>query len=170
MFLCPLASTKCCGSRLQSSGLRCYAKSIDPCPVLIAPGMACLTRQPPLARYGRNRSLLSQLMLLMLLTVTVIAGPSLLPFSFTPCIHPLCLSLSGLENAVNYYTNSSTSSICEYMPSEQCGKRPTQGSLKHAGLRDSRHSPCESHRATIHISFRLNDACSYLVSAALNLA
>lgn len=70
-----------------------YANYADPCAWLITPGMVCLTCQHPLTRYTRNRSLLSQLMLLMLLTVTITAPP--LPSSrFSPPFHPPSLLAS----------------------------------------------------------------------------
>lgn len=73
-----------------------YAKYVEPGAALITAGVVCLTCQHLLTRYARNRSLLSQLMLLMLLTVTIIASPSL-PHVLSLSLHPPCLLLSGLR-------------------------------------------------------------------------
>lgn len=68
-----------------------YANCADPCAALITAGTVGLTCQHLLTRYARNRSLLSQPMLLMLLTVTIIASPSLPHFSLS---HPPSLFAS----------------------------------------------------------------------------
>ena len=134
----------------------------------MATGMVCLTCQPLLVRYGRNRSLLSRLMPLMLLTVTVIAGPSLLSFLFLPSVHPPCLSPAGLrpfrprwgpfETTVNYYLNSRTSwihAIFRAVPEKQ----PTQ-EISETAI-EGRRSPRDSHHLSIHI-FSLTKWCMLL--------
>lgn len=126
-----------------------------------------------LARYVRNRSLLSQLMLLMLLTVTVITGPSLLLFSFSLCppsVFLLCQAWGYFAWSEGFLRRQSIKiliaahpQICEYMAySKQCGKQTTQQSLKL--LLKGRHSLCDSHHVTILLLFFLETKWCMLLS------